>query len=211
MAFIKEESEDVKIEETFRVKQEDLQEQTDLMVRKEETHQWNEVKEKPQEITTDEKLTQTKKTSSHRRPWKSKSRCKTYMRIPTGKFTCQECGKSFCHAGHFAAHMRVHTGERPYMCQQCGKSFYHAGNLAAHMRIHTGEKPYSCPQCGKSFNLNGTLEVHMRTHTGERSFTCTQCGKSFSQKQNLHTQERIVLDAVSVERALNIKEASALT
>ncbi|CAM4571428.1 unnamed protein product [Leuciscus chuanchicus] len=37
MAFIKEEIEDVKIEETFSVKQEDPEEQTDLMAIKEET------------------------------------------------------------------------------------------------------------------------------------------------------------------------------
>nr|AAI52250.1 Zgc:174642 protein [Danio rerio] len=37
MAYIKEESEDVKIEETFTVKQEDLQEQTDLIEENEES------------------------------------------------------------------------------------------------------------------------------------------------------------------------------
>ncbi|KAK2905491.1 hypothetical protein Q8A67_007290 [Cirrhinus molitorella] len=36
MAFIKEESDDVRIEETFRIKHEDPDEQTDLMVLKEE-------------------------------------------------------------------------------------------------------------------------------------------------------------------------------
>ncbi|KAL1268566.1 hypothetical protein QQF64_033929, partial [Cirrhinus molitorella] len=33
MAFIKEESEDIRIEETFRVKQEDTEEQTDLYIK----------------------------------------------------------------------------------------------------------------------------------------------------------------------------------
>ncbi|CAM4569100.1 unnamed protein product [Leuciscus chuanchicus] len=39
MAFIKEESEDMKIEETFRVKQEDTEEQTDLIVLKVESEE----------------------------------------------------------------------------------------------------------------------------------------------------------------------------
>ncbi|CAM4569334.1 unnamed protein product [Leuciscus chuanchicus] len=42
MAFIKEESEDVKIEETFRVKQEETEEQTDLTELKEESQELNE-------------------------------------------------------------------------------------------------------------------------------------------------------------------------
>nr|NP_001108174.1 uncharacterized protein LOC100137105 [Danio rerio]AAI55769.1 Zgc:174710 protein [Danio rerio] len=206
MAFIKEESEDVKIEETFRVKQKDLQEQTDLMVLKEETHQWNEIEEKHQDITTDKKPTLTKKTSSCGRPRKSKSSCnlsckqsrksfsqKPNLDVHTRKkpYTCKQCGKSFYNTGNLIVHMRIHTGERPYTCQQCGKSFYTTGNLAVHMRIHTGERLYSCPQCGKSCKQNGNLEAHMRTHTGERSFICTQCGKGFSQKQNLTIHMRI--------------------
>ncbi|CAM4567725.1 unnamed protein product [Leuciscus chuanchicus] len=45
MAFIKEESEDMKIEEVFTVKQEDTEEQTDLMTLKEESEVLNEMKD----------------------------------------------------------------------------------------------------------------------------------------------------------------------
>ncbi|KAL1276652.1 hypothetical protein QQF64_036275 [Cirrhinus molitorella] len=48
MAFIKEESEDMKIEEAFRVKHEDIEEQTDLTSLKEESHELNEMEEKDQ-------------------------------------------------------------------------------------------------------------------------------------------------------------------
>ncbi|CAM4569011.1 unnamed protein product [Leuciscus chuanchicus] len=45
MAFIKEESEDMKIEETFSVKQEETEEQTDIMPLKEESQELSDVKE----------------------------------------------------------------------------------------------------------------------------------------------------------------------
>ncbi|KAK2915788.1 hypothetical protein Q8A67_000162 [Cirrhinus molitorella] len=46
MEFIKEETEDVKIEETFRVKHEETEEQIDLMPLKEECKELNEVEKK---------------------------------------------------------------------------------------------------------------------------------------------------------------------
>ncbi|KAL1276150.1 hypothetical protein QQF64_035773, partial [Cirrhinus molitorella] len=51
MAFIKEESEDMKIEEVFSVKHEDTEEHTDLMLLKEESQELNETQEKDHKET----------------------------------------------------------------------------------------------------------------------------------------------------------------
>ncbi|KAL1276151.1 hypothetical protein QQF64_035774, partial [Cirrhinus molitorella] len=48
MAFIKEESEEMRIEETFRIKHEDIEEQTDLMLLKKESEELNEMEDKDQ-------------------------------------------------------------------------------------------------------------------------------------------------------------------
>lgn len=62
------------------------------------------------------------------------------------RIRCSKCGRVFPREKSLQAHMRTHTGERPYCCDYpgCSRAFCQSGQLKTHHRLHTGEKPFAC-------------------------------------------------------------------
>lgn len=74
-------------------------------------------------------------------------------------------------------------------CPICGKPFATKHNLNQHIRVHSGERPFICPVCGKGFKQKAHMQKHLSAHKNKDRLNITEVLWMGNRMENVEGEE----------------------
>ncbi|XP_036361837.1 zinc finger protein ztf-16-like isoform X2 [Octopus sinensis] len=106
--------------------------------------------------------------------------------------SCTVCGRSYTTPSKLQRHVRVHSGERPYMCNLCGRRFTRSDHVKQHMKVHQPHRQKNmCRICGVRFARSSLLGSHLRRHSILLIHVCRRCGEGFQEAEELDLHRKL--------------------
>ena len=92
-------------------------------------------------------------------------------------------------------------------CDRATQSFHNRSSLCAHIRRHTGEKPFECSVCKSTFSRSDALSKHLKGHGIDTSAAESAPTARKAMTETLgpvdYILENLLLENMSMKRQLN--------
>ncbi|MEE6514578.1 hypothetical protein FKM82_022858 [Ascaphus truei] len=95
----------------------------------------------------------------------------------------------------------LNPDSRPYQCEECGRSYRHAGSLVNHKKSHTMGQ-YCCSICDKTYPNLMAMKNHQRTHYEVKRHHCRECGKAFKWQRQLNRHQLVHVQEIAQSNSL---------